>query len=89
MSETYLELTRLCMRGSSRKLGIETADTLFVNGTIWTGDARQPWAQSMAVANGRILSLSVGSAKVGACSGILYYCFAVLLCTGLSPLLHM
>lgn len=40
---------------------VETADTLFVNASIWTGDARRPWAQSMAVANGRILSLGSAS----------------------------
>jgi hypothetical protein len=50
---------------------VETADTLFVNATIWTGDARRPWAQSMAVANGRILSLGNASeVQVGACSAI-------------------
>lgn len=37
--------------------GGQAADVLFVNATIWTGDVRQPWAHSMAVANGRILSL--------------------------------
>lgn len=58
------------MRGLGRR-GVETADTLFVNATIWTGDARQPWAQSMAVANGRILSLGNASeVQVGACSAI-------------------
>lgn len=58
--ETYRELTRFFVRGLSAR-GVETADTLFVNATIWTGDARRPWAQSMAVANGRILSLGNAS----------------------------
>lgn len=54
--ETYRELARFFMRRTGWKGG-QAADVLFVNATIWTGDVRQPWAHSMAVANGRILSL--------------------------------
>ena len=55
--------------------GVEAADTLFVNGTIWTGDAQQPWAQSMAVANGRIVSLGNASeVQVGAHGVQFKYC---------------
>jgi predicted amidohydrolase YtcJ len=33
------------------------ADAVYVNGRIWTGNPAQPWASSMAVSDGRIVSV--------------------------------
>ncbi|BBN01396.1 hypothetical protein MPTK1_2g07090 [Marchantia polymorpha subsp. ruderalis] len=41
--------------------GATTAETIATNGVIWTGDSSLPWATSLAISRGRILS--VGSLR--------------------------
>ena len=38
----------------------ETADTVFVNGKIWTGDSDKPWAEWVAVKDGKIIAVGNG-----------------------------
>ena len=73
-SETYRELTRFFLRRWSGTEGMEIADTLFVNATIWTGDARQSWVQWMAVVDGRRLSLGHSSEMQVPAVGYVYLC---------------
>ena len=48
--------------GCSRKpVATEAADTVFINGGIYTVDARRSWAEAAAVRDGRIVA--VGSNK--------------------------
>jgi len=35
----------------------ETAAVILINGRIWTGSAKQPWAQAVAISGGKILAL--------------------------------
>jgi len=35
----------------------ETATVILTNGRIWTGAAKQPWAQAVAIADGKILAI--------------------------------
>ncbi|KAL2642916.1 hypothetical protein R1flu_010503 [Riccia fluitans] len=38
-------------------IGATRADTIFTNAVIWTGDSSLPWANSMAISEGRILGI--------------------------------
>jgi len=39
----------------------ETADIVYVNATIWTGNPRQPWAEFMAVVHGQVSKIGNSS----------------------------
>jgi adenine deaminase len=39
----------------------ETADIVYVNATIWTGNPRQPWAEFITVVHGRVSKIGNSS----------------------------
>ena len=43
--------------GSEQAPQTQTADIVIRGARIWTGDAEQPWAQALAIANGRLLAV--------------------------------
>jgi len=36
---------------------VSMADLVFVNGKVWTGESAQPWAEAVAVRDGKILAV--------------------------------
>jgi hypothetical protein len=49
----------------------ETADIVYVNATIWTGNPRQPWAEFMAVVHGQVSKIG-NSSQIQICGARIY-----------------